>query len=83
MALTPEQIDALPEYTTAQQLKLWRYTLADLATKPNIRGVDGNNYTEKDISKIQSIIKDLEAKLAAEGAGVSGFGNVLVRVKRG
>ena len=71
MALTPEEIDALPDYTDAQLLKLYRSALADLGSDGKAIGHDGRQLTRADEKFVWSMIEKLEERVAADDAADS------------
>lgn len=66
MALTPQQIDELPDYTNAQMVKLLRAAIAELASNPEATvTVAGHAHTLQDLDKLRMALKDFE-RAAAE-----------------
>jgi hypothetical protein len=65
--MTPQEIDALPEYTTAQRLKLVRYILTQLSGRTDASySIAGRTYTNRDIPSLAAEEQRLEQKLADE-----------------
>lgn len=79
MALTPEQIDALPTYTAAQMAKLWLNFLAELGSSgPDVQVVGPNNrqYTLRNLDEARrqyEFWRDEAAREAAQAAGSGPF----------
>ncbi|HEV7299709.1 MAG TPA: hypothetical protein VGN72_10120 [Tepidisphaeraceae bacterium] len=63
--LTPEEIDALPDYTPAQELKLYRHIRRRIAEGGQAIGHTGKQWQQVDLKALDAIIKDLEEKVAA------------------
>lgn len=78
MAISIAEIEALPDYTDAHQLKLAKYTLAVIKGGGQARGIDGRMKTEADIAKIEKHIEWLESRINAETAEATS-GIALVR----
>lgn len=81
--LTPIEIDALPDYSNAQMLKLVRVMIADVVSDPDamVSFPNGRSYTQKDIDKLVRMEKYYVRRVCAEsassstgGAGVVQFG---------
>lgn len=70
--MTPEQIDALPDYTPEQMLKLWRKAEVDIAVKGRFVGVDGRQITRTDIQHVRDQIAYWERRVAEEASSASG-----------
>jgi hypothetical protein len=85
MAKTPAEIDALPNYTNAQMVKLVRAAIAELVSDPDA-SVDlvNQSWTVHDLDKLRLMLRDFERAAAADarqaataaggGAGVAEFG---------
>ena len=56
MAITPADLDALPEFTDAQLLKQVRHTIALLDSTPDatVTFPNGRTWEHKDLAKLQS-----------------------------
>ena len=77
MALTPAEIDALPDYTAAQQVKLWKNLIAELGSNPEStqQGPNGRGYTLRQLDEASRMLefwlkRELAEASAASGAGV-------------
>lgn len=79
MALTPDEIDALPTYTSAQHLKMWQRADIELAQAGVSYAVQGRTLTRNDADKVRAQINYWAEQVASESAGEAGSGNVLVR----
>jgi len=81
MTLTPAQIDALPDYTAAQMVKLWRNVIATLGSNPSssVQGPNGRGYTLRQLDEAQRMLAYWnrlaleESEAAAALAGTSGY----------
>jgi hypothetical protein len=87
MALTPAQIDALPDYTNTQMVKLLRAAIAELGSNPEaIVQVGGHSHTLQDLDKLRMALRQFE-QAAAEDAEVArvaaGGGAPVVRFVEG
>lgn len=56
MAITPAQIDAMPDYTSAQMLKLWRKAQVDVATAGTSTVFNGRTLVRSDAEEIRKQI---------------------------
>lgn len=70
---TPDQIDAMPEYTDAQILKLYRKALV-LGWGGTTRVIDGRTVTFPPPSQILDLIERLEDRVAADSDDADGDG---------
>ena len=82
MALTPAQVDALPEYTNAQMVKLLRNNIAELASNPEatVQGLGGRAYTFRDMDQLKRLLQHFQ-QLAADdldGANIAFSGAPVV-----
>ena len=68
MALTPEQIDALDDYSATQMVKLWRHVIAELGSNPeaSVNGPNGRAYTLRSLDEAQRMLAYWIAQAAAE-----------------
>jgi hypothetical protein len=68
VGLTPEQIDALPEYTNAQMVKLLRHALIELASSPEDAQVmvAGRQWTTHNIAQLKSTLEYFEQRAAQD-----------------
>jgi hypothetical protein len=78
MALTPTEIDALPDYTNAQMVKLLRAALAELATNPDQATVEvaGRTWSQQNLTALRSTLAyfvDLAAQDADAAAATADF----------
>lgn len=64
--MTPEQIDALPEYTNAQQLKLVRYTIMQVLQTGHAIGKGDRNWTSHDLPELRKMEQELVCTIADE-----------------
>jgi len=75
VALTPAQIDALPDYTNAQMVKLHRSALVDLAGAgpDGSVAVAGRQYTLRDTDQLRASLRYFEdlARADAEAAAIA------------
>lgn len=76
MALTPDEIDALPTYTAAQMVKLIDSAVAELASNPGSASVDmaGRRWTTHDLGTLRTLREhyaQLASADAADAAAVS------------
>jgi len=73
MALTPEQIDALPNYTASQMVKLWRSLIAELGSNPEAQqtGPNGRGYTLRNMDEALRMLRFWEEREAIEAASSS------------
>lgn len=62
---TPDEIDAMPDYTDAQLLKMYRRALLDLATHKSVE-VNGRNLSRADEKFVRDMIEWLEDRIAGE-----------------
>ena len=75
MALTPEEIDALPTYTAAQMAKLWRHVVAELGTAgpdAQVTGPNGRAYTLRNLDEVVRMLKFWEEREAQDASAASG-----------
>ena len=75
MALTPEQIDALPDYTAAQMVKLWTHVVAELGSAgPDAQVVGPNNrsYTLRNLDEAKRMLQFWQERAAMEAAAAGG-----------
>lgn len=79
MAMTPSEIDALPDYTAAQLLKVLERNIVEVHTGGQSYGINGRQYTRADLESLYAQRDKLRAEVAEEDAGTQGGGNVLVR----
>jgi hypothetical protein len=79
MPLTPSQIDALPTYTAAQQLKMWQRASIEVAGNGQSSAVNGRQLNRSNADEILKMIVHWQEQVEAEAAGEYGGGNVLVR----
>ena len=84
MALTPDEIDALPTYSNAQMAKLVGNALAELASNPDQASVtvNGRSWTQQQIPALRELLvmyQQLAASDAEAAAVVSGAGAPTVR----
>jgi hypothetical protein len=71
MAITSADISALPDYTDAELLKLYRWAMANGAAGQS-RSINGRSVSFPSARDIMAIIGQLEARVnAAEGYGGS------------
>ena len=78
MALTPDEIDALSTYTSAQHLKIWKLADIEVAGGGVSYAVAGRSLTRANAQEIRNQIKFWEERVELELAGEHG-GNVLVK----
>ncbi len=73
MSLTPAQIDALPDYSNAQMVKLLRHALATLASAPEgaVVMVNGRQYTTHNLAVLRNVLQEFEA-MAIRDADAAG-----------
>jgi hypothetical protein len=76
MALTPAEIDALPDYTASQMVKLWRHVIAELGSNPEstVSGPNGRAYTMRQLDEAQRMLTFWLGRQAAEDDATSGAG---------
>jgi hypothetical protein len=75
MPIDPDDIDALPTYTTAQRLKMYRKAEMDILAAGQSYSVEDRQKMSAQLSEIRQAIKDLEAELANEDSTFdNGFG---------
>lgn len=82
MPLTPEDIDNLPTFTTAQLLKLTEWQIAQITATGQSLGQDGRTLTRANLPELNKQRENLKAEVATEAAGENGDGNVLARYRR-
>lgn len=56
MPIQPSDIDALPTYTAAQQLKMWQKASIDLAAAGQSVAINGRTLTRSDAGLVQRMI---------------------------
>lgn len=61
--ITPEDIDAMPEFTDAQMLKLYRQALVDLADTGKATGHNGRQLTRADEEFVWRMVQRLEVRV--------------------
>lgn len=64
MAITNEQIDALPDYDASRMLKMVNHAIMSLLGGGQSYTIDQNTYTKADLAKL----KEFRRELMAEGA---------------
>lgn len=77
MALTPEEIDALPTYSASQMVKLWRYCIAQLGSEgpeAQVTGPNGRTYTLRNLDEAQRMLSFWEQRATAEANAAAGLG---------
>lgn len=75
MPITTAQIDALPDYTTAQRLKMYRAQEMSILAAGQSYDVDGQQKTAAALAEVRKAIKELEAEVEAEDStSGNGFG---------
>ena len=79
MALTPEEIDALPVYTSSQQLKLWMRASIEVAQAGVSMAISGRSLTRNNAAEIRQMIDYWDARVQAEASGDNGGGIALVQ----
>ena len=74
MALTPAEILALDDYTAAEMVKLWRYTIAELGSNPeaSVSGPNGRAYTLRSLDEVQRMLEFWIDRAAKEDTSISG-----------
>lgn len=77
--MTPEEIDALTDYTDAQLLKMYRRALLDLATHKSVE-VNGRTLNRSDERFIRSTIEWLEDRIEGEDEDDDTNGGVALAV---
>lgn len=82
MALTPDEIDAMPEYTAAQELKLAKMARREIMELGQSNAHNGRMKTRADLPALEATISNLEDQVASEAAGGAGLGNITVRIGR-
>ena len=78
MAISLSDISALPDYTDAQILKLYRWALVNGAAGES-RSINGRSITFPPIDKLTKTIEWLETRAQTSDSADSGGGNVLVQ----
>jgi hypothetical protein len=61
MALSPAQIDALPTYTAAQQLKMWQRASIEVSTAGVSYAVNGRSLNRSHAAEILSMLQYWES----------------------
>lgn len=64
MPVDPNAIDALPEYTTAQRLKMYRKAEMDILAAGQSYSVEERQKMSAQLSEIRQAIKELEQEVA-------------------
>lgn len=77
--MTPDQIDALPDYTDAQILKLYRKALVH-GWGGTSRTIDGRSVTFPEPDKLLDLIERLEDRVAEDGGDGDNNGGVALAV---
>ncbi len=80
MPITPQDIDALPVFTSAQLLKLTEHAIAQITIGAQAFTADGRQLTRADLGKLYDQRDRLREEVSADVAGETGSGNVLVRL---
>ncbi len=77
MTLTPEEIDALPDYTAAQMAKLWLNFIVELGSAgPDVQVTGPNNrqYTTRNLDEAKRMYQYWQEQAAIEAADSAGTG---------
>ena len=75
MALTPAEIDALPDYTNAQMVKALRLLLATISADPEAEvELRGRRWTIHNLTTLENTIAAFEKRAAADAAAAGGRG---------
>ena len=77
MAVTNAEIAALPDYTAAEQLKVWKKASVDIAMGGASYSVPGRSLTRADAKLVRDMVTYWEAAVEAESN--PGGMNVLVQ----
>jgi len=74
--LTPDEIDALPDYTNAQMVKLIRSAIAELASSPEATvTVAGRSYTMADMGQLRAALRTFMDLAAEDTAAATDAGS--------
>lgn len=71
--MTPQEIDALPEYTLEQRLKLVQHIIVQVTSrKDQSYSVRGRQYTLRNLSELTAEEQRLKEEIAAQAAADDG-----------
>ena len=86
MAITPTQIDALPDYSNAQMVRLCRWAIAQLTAQPeaDVTFPGGRRFTYRDLDQLTRQLAHFELLAAndaqaADAAAGGGQGSLVVQ----
>lgn len=79
MPLTPDQIDALPIYSAAQHLKMWKRADIEIAERGVSYAISGRELRRNDATHVQAQIIYWEQQAAIEADPSSANGIALVK----
>ena len=75
MALTPEQVDALPDYSNAQMAKLLRYAMVQITNDMDAEvEVAGRRWSRHNLTTLRETLAHFEAMASADAAAAAGGG---------
>jgi len=66
MPISPSDIDALPDFTPAQQLKVWQKASVDIALTGQHYDQNGRTLTRADLAEVQKMIAFWQAQVNAD-----------------
>jgi len=79
MAITPDDIDALPDYSAANQLKIWQKASIELAAYGISRSIAGRVLTVSNWKEVKDALNYWTGQVLAESGDDSADGDVLIR----
>lgn len=66
MAITTAAIDALPDYSAAQQLKMWKYASVALASGESYQ-INGRTLSRANAEEVRQMIQFWQEQVTADG----------------
>lgn len=72
MAITNDQIDALPDRSPSRLLKLVEHQITQILATGQAQGMNGDTLTRADLDKLTRFRKELMAEVEAESASEDG-----------
>lgn len=80
MAVSTSDIDDIPDYSSANQLKCWKKASVDLALSGESYAVNGRHLSRADAEEVRKMILFWEERVQSEAAGEYGM---IALVQRG
>jgi len=74
MAITTTTIDALPDYTDAQMLKLVKHAISQILGGAQSYSINGRSFTSADLDKLKGMLTFYEDRVvdsASDGGGIA------------